>query len=297
MATNKFPAQAELIERVKAILNLTDEALAQEVSVRPETMQKYAAGYQKAGNKLMQIIARLPETHRRPTSRANGAQAVAAMAAPGDSGRPQGTRVVSLHDQAALPRDVKLDPPSTQEQLARILIDGTMDEVRMVRQVIETLCRQIYQRRRAVLPVARAPMLFLDGRHRLVPALGYIPAGMPQEVLQQANQFLALPEGKFPEADFALKVQGDSMVDADIHHGDWVMMNVKREPRNGNVVAALCDGETCLKTYVSDGRAAPFLRSENQDYPPMIVPREEMQIQGVMVGKMRLSEHEGELEP
>lgn len=166
----------------------------------------------------------------------------------------------------------------------------------MIRQVIETLCRQIDQRRAASIPLSRPPMLFLDGRHRLVPALGYIPAGMPQDVLQQANKFIALPEGKFPEADFALKVHGDSMVDADIHHGDWVMMNVHREPRNGNVVAALCDGETCLKTYVADGRTAPFLRSENQAYPPRIIPREEMQIQGVMVGKMRLSEHDGELE-
>ena len=171
-----------------------------------------------------------------------------------------------------------------------------MDEVRMIRQVIETLSRQIDQRRHAALTASRPPMLFLDGRHRLVPALGYIPAGMPQDVLQQANKFIALPEGKFPEADFALKVQGDSMIDADIHHGDWVMMNVKREPRNGNVVAALCDGETCLKTYVSDGRSAPFLRSENQAYPPKIIPRDEMQIQGIMVGKMRQSEHESELE-
>ena len=61
MATNKFPAQAEIIERVRAILNLSNEALAVEVAVRPETMQKYAAGYQKAGDKLMHIIARLPE--------------------------------------------------------------------------------------------------------------------------------------------------------------------------------------------------------------------------------------------
>ena len=60
MAVIKFPAQAELIERVKVTLNLSDEALAAAVAVRPQTMQKYAAGYQKAGGKLMQIIANLP---------------------------------------------------------------------------------------------------------------------------------------------------------------------------------------------------------------------------------------------
>ena len=59
MATNKFPAQAETIERVRAILNLSNQALAIEVAVRPETMQKYAAGYQKAGDKLIGMLARL----------------------------------------------------------------------------------------------------------------------------------------------------------------------------------------------------------------------------------------------
>lgn len=291
MATNKFPEQAELIERIKAILNLTDEALAVEVAVRPETMQKYAAGYQKAGNKLMQIIARLPETHRRPPSD-SGQTLVASK----HDRSVQPPRAISTHDLPSLPRDVKLDPPSTQEQLARILMEGTMDEVRMIRQVIETLCRQIDHRRFTAQHIARSSMVFLEGPHRLVPALGYIPAGMPQEALQQANKFIALPEGKFPDADFALKVHGDSMVDAGIHHGDWVMMNSAREPRNGNIVAALCDGETCLKTYVADGRAAPFLRSENQAYPPRIIARDEMQIQGVMIGKMQLSEHDSELE-
>ncbi len=291
MATNKFPEQADLIERVKAILNLSDETLALEVAVRPETMQKYAAGYQKAGNKLMQIVARLPETRRRASAESENSPAISRH-----TESFQSTRLISTRDLPSLPRDVKLDPPSTQEQLARILTEGTMDEVRMIRQVIETLCRQIEHRRFAVQTAARPSMVFLEGPHRLVPALGYIPAGMPQDVLQQANKFIALPAGKFPEADFALKVQGDSMVDADIHHGDWVMMNSTREPRNGNIVAALCDGETCLKTYVADGRAAPFLRSENQVYPPKIIPRDEMQIQGVMLGKMRLSEPGGEVE-
>lgn len=290
MANNKFPEQAELIERVKAILNLSDEALALEVSVRPETMQKYAAGYQKAGNKLMQIIARLPETRRRSlVGDDRGGRLFS-------GGYVQSDRPLATDDPASLPRDVKLDPPSSQEQLARVLTEGTMDEVRMVRQVIETICRQIDVRRNVVLQTQRPAMVFLDGPHRLVPALGYIPAGMPQDALQQANRFIALPEGKFPEADFALKVHGDSMVDVDIHHGDWVMMNSRREPRNGSVVAALCDGETCLKTYVSEERAVPYLRSENQVYPPRIIPRDEMQIQGVMIGKLRLSEHDGEIE-
>ena len=173
-----------------------------------------------------------------------------------------------------------------------MLKEGTLDEVRLLRQVVETLFRQVEIRRQAP-PLnsaasrnARGPLVF-DGRPRLLPALGYIPAGWPQEaVAQQASQFVVVPEDEFPEADYVLKVQGDSMVDAGIQHGDWVVMTTRREPRANNVVAALVDGATTLKTYLLDERQKPFLRSENRAYPPSIIPREEMQVQGVMLGKL-----------
>lgn len=265
MPINKFPAQAEMIERVKTILNFSDEALAAEVSVRPETLQKYAAGYQKAGGKLMQIITRLPEMRLRTDQ--------AAASAP-DAGGANGAPV---------------DPPSAQEQLGAVLKEGTLDEVRLLRQVIGTLYRQITTRRHPAADTPRRGPAIFEGRPRLLPALGYIPAGLPQGGVEQvANQFIAVPADEFPDAEFALKVQGDSMVDANIHHGDWVLLNSRREPRDGNVVAALCDNETTLKTYRTDGERGPFLRSENRAYPARIIPREEMQVQGVMVGKIAL---------
>ena len=265
MVPNKFPAQAEQIERVKAILNLTDEALAAEVAVRPETMQKYAAGYQKAGDKLMRIISRLPDTR---------------AGADGQSG--------------------KAEHPSAQDQLATVLREGTMDEVRLLRQVVQTLYRQVEARQQPAAP-APAPVptrsrtdsraVLFTRKPRLLPALGYIPAGLPQGGVEQvADQFVSVPEGEHPEADFALKVQGDSMVDADIHHGDWVLMSTRRAPREGSVVAALLDNETTLKTYVSDHGNTPYLRSENRAYPSKLIPLDELQIQGVMVGKLRMND-------
>ena len=268
MVTNKFPAQAEQIERIKAILNLSDEALAAEVAVRPETMQKYAAGYQKAGDKLMRIISRLPETRA------------------GTDGR------------GTVSPDGKNEPPSMLDQLARVLRDGTMDEVRLVRQVVETLYRQVEARWQPE-PTTAVPTrgrteggaVLFSRKPRLLPALGYIPAGLPQGGVEQiANQFVMVPEGEHPDADFALKVQGDSMVDADIHHGDWVLMSTRRTPRVGSVVAALIDNETTLKTYIQPGGQSPHLRSENRSYPARIIPLDELQVQGVMVGKLRVED-------
>ena len=59
-----------------------------------------------------------------------------------------------------------------------------------------------------------------------------------------------------------------------------------REPRNGEVVAALIDGETTLKRYVVQ-RGKPFLKAENPRFPNLI-PAQELVIQGVQVGLLRL---------
>ena len=83
---------------------------------------------------------------------------------------------------------------------------------------------------------------------------------------------------------FALKVRGDSMIDAHILEGDHVVLELK-EPRHRDIVAALIDGETTLKRYIVD-RRRPFLKAENADYPDLI-PARELIIQGVMVGLLR----------
>ena len=74
------------------------------------------------------------------------------------------------------------------------------------------------------------------------------------------------------------------MIDAHILSGDHVILE-QREPRNRDIVAALIDGETTLKRYVTENRK-PFLKAENADYPDLI-PARELLIQGVMVGLVR----------
>ena len=74
------------------------------------------------------------------------------------------------------------------------------------------------------------------------------------------------------------------MIDAHICNGDTVILEF-REPRKGDIVAALIDGETTLKRYlVAKGR--PFLRAENPNYPDLI-PAQELIIQGVLIALLR----------
>jgi len=122
-----------------------------------------------------------------------------------------------------------------------------------------------------------------------IPFYGMIPAGMPSDQQQESVgcisidlETIRLPRGS---KVFALKVRGDSMVDAGIHENDTVILEL-REPREKDVVAALIDGETTLKRYLVQ-RGVPFLRAENPKYPDLI-PARELVIQGVMIALLRL---------
>ena len=70
-----------------------------------------------------------------------------------------------------------------------------------------------------------------------------------------------------------------------ILHGDYAIMVNGLEPRGGEVVAALIDNESTLKTFVKQ-KGKPFLKAENPKYPDLI-PADELVIQGVMVALIR----------
>ena len=123
-----------------------------------------------------------------------------------------------------------------------------------------------------------------------IPIYGTIPAGLPADQRQEADgcimvdvDTLRLPKGA---RLFALKVRGDSMIGAGILSGDVVVLEF-REARNNEIVAALIDGETTLKRYVTQ-RGKPFLKAENLRFPNLI-PAQELVIQGVQVALLRVT--------
>ena len=79
-------------------------------------------------------------------------------------------------------------------------------------------------------------------------------------------------------------MRGESMNGAQIADGDTVILQ-KRLPKNGDIVAALIDGETTLKRYLVEA-GQPFLKAENPAYPNLI-PATELTVQGVMIGLLR----------
>jgi repressor LexA len=122
-----------------------------------------------------------------------------------------------------------------------------------------------------------------------IPLLGSIPAGFAVERKQEPKGCVSIDIGtlgiKPTPRTFALEVRGDSMIGRHIVDGDVVVVEHGQTPRNGDVVAALIDGESTLKTYVAD-KSKPYLRAENPRYPKLI-PAGELVIQGVMVALIR----------
>ena len=125
-----------------------------------------------------------------------------------------------------------------------------------------------------------------------VPIYGQIPAGMATLTEQDIEGHVSLDHHSAnvskSHGTFALRVRGDSMTGAHILDGDIVILEQSKDVHNGDIVAALIDGETTLKRYVMD-RGRPYLKAENPRYPDLI-PARELKIQGVMVSLVRKQE-------
>ncbi|MFL6590112.1 MAG: transcriptional repressor LexA [Chthoniobacterales bacterium] len=122
-----------------------------------------------------------------------------------------------------------------------------------------------------------------------IPIYGQIPAGMAtlteQNVEGQVSLDALSANATRNAKTFALRVRGDSMLDAHILDGDIVILEDRKDAQNGDIVAALIDGETTLKRYVTE-HGRPYLKAENPLYPNL-VPARELRIQGVMISLIR----------
>jgi repressor LexA len=102
-----------------------------------------------------------------------------------------------------------------------------------------------------------------------VPLVGAIAAGSPILADQVVEDVFALPRQLVGDGElFMLEVKGDSMIDAAITNGDWVVVHRQQTADNGDIVAALLDSEATVKTLQrKDGKV--WLLPHNPDYSPI----------------------------
>ncbi|MEO1093598.1 MAG: transcriptional repressor LexA [Cyanobacteria bacterium J06638_28] len=120
---------------------------------------------------------------------------------------------------------------------------------------------------------------------RGVIAAGYVSTAFTDDTVERLD-FAGLP---LKTGDYALRVQGDSMIEAMINEGDIVIMRPVQDPQNvreGTIVAALVEDSTTLK-YFHRLQDCIQLKPANPNYPVQEFPAEQVQIQGKLVAVWR----------
>lgn len=104
----------------------------------------------------------------------------------------------------------------------------------------------------------------------MVPLVGRIAAGIPITADQQVDEVFPLPRQLVGKGElFMLKVVGESMIDAAICDGDWVVVRQQKTAENGDIVAAMLDHEATVKVFKQrDGHT--WLLPRNSSFEPII---------------------------
>jgi repressor LexA len=124
-----------------------------------------------------------------------------------------------------------------------------------------------------------------------IPLLGSIAAGNPIEAIESASDMIDVPSYMIKSQSarhFALNIDGDSMIEDGILHGDIVVCRQQEDASRGETVVAVIEGEATLKHYYPVGQSIE-LRPANKDYQAIVVDKNsgDFSIAGIMVGLLR----------
>jgi repressor LexA len=120
----------------------------------------------------------------------------------------------------------------------------------------------------------------------MLPIIGEIAAGGPIEAYQDASESMAVPDLLAPSGDaYVLRVRGDSMINAHIQDGDFVLIRPQQTARDGDIVVAQVEENavTLKQFFKEQGRVR--LQPANPDYPAMFY--NDVRIQGKLIGVIR----------
>ncbi len=118
-----------------------------------------------------------------------------------------------------------------------------------------------------------------------VPVVGRVTAGIPITATENIEDYIALPQAMIGSGDhFILSVRGESMIDAGILDGDYVIVRKQSTADNGDIVIAMIDDEATVKRFYKENGVFR-LQPENPTMEPIIVP--ELTILGKVVSLYR----------
>ncbi len=138
---------------------------------------------------------------------------------------------------------------------------------------------------RALFPV------HAQGETVRIPLLGHVPAGQPLLAVEEYETSLRVDRFFIGNEEdiYALRVQGDSMIDDGIYDGDYIFVSSSSSAKPGDIVVAMIDGEATVKRYYPEGDRVRF-QPANPTMEPIYVHRSEFRsvdLIGVVVGVYR----------
>lgn len=176
-------------------------------------------------------------------------------------------------------------PPSVREICEAVKLKSTSS----VHAHLETLERNGYIRRDPTKP---RTIEIIDDNFNLtrremvnVPMVGQVAAGSPILAVENIENYFPIPAELLPNSQvFMLKVKGESMINAGILNGDWIVVEQTNLARNGDMVVALIDDSATVKTFYKENGYIR-LQPENDSMEPIIV--EDVSILGKVIALYR----------
>lgn len=176
-------------------------------------------------------------------------------------------------------------PPAVREICEAVHLKSTSS----VHAHLETLEKNGYIRRDPTKPRA---IEIVDDNFNMVrtemvsiPLVGRVAAGEPILAVENIESYFPVPAEYVPRGDtFMLKVQGESMINAGIMDGDFILVEQVNTARNGDIVVALVDDSATVKTFYHEGDHVR-LQPENDNMDPILV--NEVAILGKVFGVFR----------
>jgi repressor LexA len=156
---------------------------------------------------------------------------------------------------------------SVTHQLNQLELSGYLRRDPKRPRALEVLIEMPTQESHAPESSGYAPSV---GDAAMVPLVGRIAAGIPITADQQIDEVFPLPRQLVGKGElFMLKVVGDSMIDAAICDGDWIVVRQQKNAENGDIVAAMLDDEATVKVFQQrDGHT--WLLPRNSQFAPIL---------------------------
>ena len=179
-------------------------------------------------------------------------------------------------------------PPSVREICEAVSLKSTSS----VHSHLETLEKNGYIRRDPTKPRA---IELVDDNFNLVrretvnvPIIGKVAAGEPLLAVQNVEGYFPIPSEYMPNKQtFMLVVQGDSMVNAGIFSGDYVVVEKQENAENGDKIVALVEDSATIKTFYKE-KDHIRLQPENDYMDPIVIhPEQQFQVLGKVIGVFR----------